>query len=536
MKNKELQKLFNINKSNSGFTLTELLIGLVMGTIVIGGLGFGLVNLLQNTQTQTARSEAKNNSARALDFITDEVKRAIAIENTDANANGFNDAGRTVVFALDIPEVNGDSDPDGDGNLFGVDNDTTTSERIIYFLESSSGTNWKGPLVLNRWGPAFDDNGNYTDGSWQTEALIDGISDTTLAAGAIQCEAGQTTTPAAPTGFYACIEDGISAQLYLTSGIDIGRKDESGNKIVDTHTANTQVVARARTAPSDNSDNFTSYTMSYKTLGAVYGCDPSGSGTNWQMRTDFINNPSDPNSEEGNRNKKWVHKENRQPQPIKIDTTSSLTINSIPVEPESVDCISKGGKAAANGFPYDNESLTADGLESVYYTDGSGNYTTKNGDPLPSGTDPIFKDDAAYGDVYHRVSHTIDFTNPLTYNGYETGGNDVFVGNGSQSTVLFLRPGDLVPANPGYDADADAGTTDNNQESLRDFLDAQGYLNSDYTVRGAGDPISGTDKYLGKDERIVIFEVGQTESDKPGFDRQDNIFILSSDVFANGAP
>ncbi len=529
MKNKELQKLLKINKSNSGFTLTELLIGLVMGTIVIGGLGFGLVNLLQNTQTQTARSEAKNSSARALDFITDEVKRAIAIENTAANANGFNDAGRTVVFALDIPEVNGDSDPDGDGNLFGVDDDTTTPERIIYFLESSSGTNWKGPLVLNRWGPAFDNNGDYTDGSWQTEALIDGISDTTLTSGAIQCDVGQTTTPAVPAGFYACIQDGISAQLYLTSGIDIGRKDENDNKIVDTYTANTQVVARARTAPGDNSESFTSYTMSYKTLGAVYGCDPSGSGTNWQMRTDFINNPSDPNSEEGNRNKKWVHDDTRQPQPIKIDTGSNLTINSIPVEPESSDCISKGGNGAEGDVIYDNESLTAGGLESVYYTNSSGQYTEADETTLlPSGTNPIFNPE------YHKVSHTIDFNNPVTYNGYTNSNNDIYVGNGLGSKVLFLRPGDTVPADPGYDADDDAGTADNNQKSLREFLTEQGYLKSDNTVRGADEAHLG--KHIGKDERIVIFEVGQTDLSHPGFDRQDNIFILSSDVFAQDAP
>ena len=529
MKNKELQKLLKINKSNSGFTLTELLVGLVMGTIVIGGLGFGLVNLLQNTQNQTARSEAKNNSARALDFITDEVKRAIAIENTSANANGFNNADRTVVFALDIPEVNGDSDPDGDGNLFGVDDDITTPERIVYFLESSDDTNWKGPLVLNRWGPAFDDNGDYTDGAWQTEALIDGISDTTLTAGAIQCDAGQITTPAAPAGFYACIQGGISAQLYLTSGIEIGRTDEYNNKILDTYTANTQVVARARTAPGDNSDNFTSYTMSYKTLGAVYGCDPSGSGTNWQMRTDFINNPSDPDSEEGNRNKKWVHQENRQPQPIKIDTDSNLTINSIPVEPESTNCISKGGNGAEGGVTYNNESLTEAGLESVYYTNGSGQYTEADETTLlPSGANPIFNPE------YHKVSHTIDFDNPVTYNGYTDSNNDIYVGNGSGSTVLFLRPGDLVPADPGYDADDDAGTADNNQKSLREFLTEKGYLNADNTVRGADEAHLGN--HIGKDERIVIFEVGQTDLSHPGFDRQDNIFILSSDVFAKDAP
>ena len=167
----------------------------------------------------------------------------------------------------------------------------------------------------------------------------------------------------------------------------------------------------------------------------------------------------------------------------------------------------------------------------MYYTDGTGKYTEADGTTLlPIGANPIFKTE------YHKVSHTIDFDNPLTYNGYTTGGNDLYVGKGSDSTVLFLRPGDIVPANPGYDADADAGTADNNQKSLREFLTEKGYLNLDNTVRGAEDVISGTEKYIGKDERIVIFEVGQTDSGHPGFDRQDNIFILSSDVFAKDAP
>ncbi|MEL6439452.1 MAG: type II secretion system protein [Cyanobacteria bacterium J06621_8] len=568
MKNKELQKLLRKNNSNSGFTLTELLVGLIMGTIVIGGLGFGLVTLLRNTQTQTAFSEARNESARALDFISDEVKRAVEIDNTSIRANGFDTTNRTVVFALNIPEVNSDVDIDEDTNLLGVDNNTTTSERIVYFLQNvntMTGTPWQGPLVLHRWGPPLDASGEYTDEAWQVEALIDGIDDTQLANSAIQCAAGQDTTPDNPSGFYACIQDddqdafveddatadtngdgeinelddddvdgiGISAQLYLTSGVDIGRDNN------DTYTANTQVVARARVAPDENSNNFVSFITSYRTLGAVYGCNPTGSGTDWQMRTDFINDPRNPDSEAGNRNKRWVHQVDRQPQPIRVDITNNLEINSIPVG--ATNCISSGGSDAGGDVSFINESLTADGLEPVYYNDGSGNniYTDENGVPLPSNANPIFQGEAnnpTGGDVYHRVSHTIDFEDPTTYNGYSNNNSDVFVGNGSASQVLFLRPGDTVPDNPGYDADADAATTNNNQQSLREFLAAKGYLNADNTVRSIEDHKISPGNFIKTDERIVIFEVGQTDPAHPGFDRQDNIFILTNDIFAKDAP
>ncbi|MGD1922060.1 MAG: PilW family protein [Pleurocapsa sp.] len=134
--------------SNSGFTLTELLVGLIMGSIVIGGLGWGLLQLLKTTQKGTAETAAHNDSSRALDFISDEIKRASEIENTAANARtgtgagqfDDTDTGKTVVFALNIPEVNTSA-------TLGADNNDTTSERIVYYLEAAS-NNWKGPQVF----------------------------------------------------------------------------------------------------------------------------------------------------------------------------------------------------------------------------------------------------------------------------------------------------------------------------------------------------------------------------------------------------
>ena len=563
MRNKEFQKLLKKQKynSNSGFTLTELLVGLFMSIFVIGALGFGLMTVLRTTQTEGARVEARNEASRALEFITDEIRRARMIENDAANANGFNVANSKVVLALDIAEISGNSDPDGDGDLFGVDNDITTSERIVYYLKNENDTNidpWQGPQVLYRWGPPLDANGNYTDGNWDSEALIDKIDDTTVTSGI--CGTGQTLTPAtSASGFYACISDddndgntenltdtntdgtistadgytvgsndtngdgviddedgadvdgtGIAAQIYFTGGTATATESGSG------YSADTQVVARARIAPESKSEDLTAYTVSFKSLGAVYGCNPS-SGSKWTMRTDFINNSDDPDNQSGNNNKKWTHRPNRQPQPIKVDTSNDLEILSIPIE--SDDCISRGGNLAVNGITYDNTNIGEQG--SVYQKDDSGNYI------LDSDGKPQLKSDV------HVVKHTVDFDDPATYNGYVT--DNIQVGDG---TVVFLRKGSIIPGNVGYSPN---GNDTNKQRSLGEFL-----YDPDPTVTGEptyanniGDRDGdGKDDYeiinIGKDERIVAFEVGQesTATDHPGFDLQDNIFILTSDVFS----
>ncbi|MGL6343940.1 MAG: PilW family protein, partial [Waterburya sp.] len=143
MKNKEFYKLLKKNQSNSGFTLIELLVGLVMSIFVIGALGFGLMTVLQTNQRENSKVKARTENSRALDFISDEVRRARNIEtDTTFNAPGFDaSADKTVVLALDIPEI-------------------SSTSKIVYYLRTAN-ENWKGPQVLYRWGPPLDANGNY---------------------------------------------------------------------------------------------------------------------------------------------------------------------------------------------------------------------------------------------------------------------------------------------------------------------------------------------------------------------------------------
>ncbi len=535
MKNKEFYKLLKIKKNkfntNSGFTLTELLVGLFMSIFVIGALGFGLVTVLSTTQSENSKVKARTENSRALDFISDEVRQAKNIETDAANAGtAFNSTGKTIVFALDIPEITSTTT-------------VGTRGRIVYYLQSNDNGNWKGPQVLYRWGPPLDANGNYTPvdangnftnaSAWQYEALIDGIGineedDTKVVSS--PCTTG-TVTPTNPKGFYACLslqdstksyEPDITskdynprntAQLYLT-----GQTKTASGVNNDSQTNNTQVVARARKTLASKTDENKSVTWSVEGLGGDYKCKDVAGGTPdmWSMRTDFSNSASpttDPDKVSWTQDPTSTTQ--AQPQPIEIKSDKPLTITSNPI----------------------------------------------NGTGCNSSQDP--------------VPHTINFGKPKTFNGVcdstlETGGScpsDAHPeqvtdasGQSHQETVQFFKQGSSVP---------NYGSNELGQKTLGRFLYDKGWaiidlanntttgtqaeiLNNRNTkfkiptsvaeINTYVDSLSLTAseetaqkarlKLLGEDQRIVGFEIGvHASTTEPGFDLQDNIFIVTSDVF-----
>ena len=523
MKNKEFYKLLKKNKykSDSGFTLTELLVGLFMSIFVVGALGFGLVQVLRITQEDSSSSQARSETTRAVDFITDEIRRAKTIESDDTNAGtDFNNANKTIVLALDIPEIS---------------NAAATSAargRVVYYLKSTGLGNWEGPQVLYRWGPPLDQDGNYTNGTWVEEALIDKIGDTNVTSN--PCDTGQTINPpitetTKPSGFYVCIDDddndgivenetidtdgdgiienedidgvGISAQLYFTSGVDTAAGENKSN-----YSTNVRVIARART-PQDNNPGLNAPSqVFFRSLGAVYGCNPSDNSS-WSMRTDFANNIDDPNN-----STKWVHREgeDRQPQPLKI-TNKKLKITSVPIEPGNSVCLNDSNPNRIRG----NRDLSAS--ESLYETDSNGDYVM-DGSEFTATTDNK-----------HTVEHIIDFDDPTTFNGLEKDNpsrDDKFV-MGTDQRVVFLKNGTVLSESfltRGYDPDNDStnnDTSDSDQKSLVEFLIDKEYINA------GSNTITG----LRPNERIVAFEIGWEDNTQPGFDVQDNVFLMTSDLF-----
>ena len=413
-----------------------------------------------------------------------------------------------------------------DTTNLGADALDTTSERIVYYLKSSSGTNWQGPLVLYRWGPPLNANGTYGTGTWQEEALIDGIDDTHISTS--PCTAGNLTPPrltgSAPSvsgtsissfasGFYACVEGNNTAQLYLTGGIDTA----TGAR--DTTTGDTKVVARARTAPANKTDIFNSIRWSFKDLGGAYHC---GSQT-WEMRTDFGSNSADPDDTIS-----WIRNTSSQDQAIEVDPTKPLTITSSPIG--ATNCTSQGNDYRRNS------TNTADELDA-------------NGDP-----NCLLMESEVLSQYDVKVSHTIDFGDPITFNGDRDNNTpyNVTQVDAAKPGVQFLKRGSDVPLYGGFDENGDGDLSDpNDQPTLGKFL----YDQQRAVLKNPGDdpdlpgtqfviPETSSDstiKLLGDDQRIIAFEVGQTSptigsGNNPGFDLQDNIFIITSDVFKKKFP
>jgi len=500
MKNKEFYKLLKKNKlnSNSGFTLTELLVGLIMSIFVIGALGFGLMTVLQTSQSENSKVKARTENSRALDFISDEVRRARIVEtSTTGSGKSFDPSTETVVLVLNIPEI-------------------STTGKIVYYLKSSSAP-WKGPQVLYRWGPPLQNDGSYGTGdisTWRAQALIDGINDTTVTS---PCTvSGGTVTPVTPTGFYACITGAgtntNTAQLFLT-----GQTKTASGVNNDSQTNDTQIVARARETLANKTDDNTSLYWSVEGLGGDYLCK---TGKSWDMRTDFSNS-TDPNKVVS-----WTQVPGappKQPQPIEIKSDQPLILTSNPVLPTGVSAATECNSSSAS------------------------------------------------------VAHTINFGNPKTFNGVcdaslETGGTCPTNANPERvkgttgidnETVQFFKNGSTVPAN--------YGTNDLGQQTLGKFLFGKGWAipvsaTADINDRATNFKIPSSQaeidtyvvayvdnnfpglsttarnekidlekkkyKVLGEDQRIVGFEVGvHADTGKAGFDLQDNIFVVTSDVF-----
>lgn len=258
--NHKLYKFISKKKTSAGYTLTELLIGAAIATVVIGAAGFGLVQMMRTSQKGGEETERRQEISRAYTFISDEIRRAELIEPNADNAGGFSESG-DVVLALKIPGI------DNDG-------DSTTESRVVYYVKNKEddfddAPVWEGPEILYRWGPPLDNSGNYTAGAWSAEAILDELSSTITTPSCETGDSGTTdddwTASAAP-GFAACIDpDNKTAQLFINGNIVT-----SGNIHDGTYkSADTKTVARAN---SDNSTAGGTFPNSIRDLDGWFTC------------------------------------------------------------------------------------------------------------------------------------------------------------------------------------------------------------------------------------------------------------------------
>ena len=493
MKNKEFRKLLKKNKPNAGFTLFELLVGLAISGVVIGALGFGLVTVLSNTQTQTAKTKARSETSRAMEFITEELKSALAIEVDTSLANlqtADNPATPDIDEAIApsyVPKNDGTADEAIPILALRIPN---VAERVIYSIgvpEASSP--WKGPLVIYRWGPNLNADGSYSDPgdvtNWDNEALIDGVSDTDQTA---SCGGVDNVTY---QGFYACLldddGDGITttAQLFFTGDIK-----NTSNPYDNKYSADTKVSTRVKEADVNNQEDRLEDTVGFTSLGATYSCNTSG---DWKVRTDFGNDPSDPDN-----TTKWIHQDNRQPQPLKVNTSNDLVITTSAIAPDgSSNCISLGNEFRSDGVtPTDRKGsdiLAYDGYDPDNDPTTTANQQQAIADFL------ISKGYAVQDGTTYRLFEGKDdpLLNIPGHDGYDS----------SKPTSIILADNErIISLELGQ---FDNGKTQSTNPDAADYNDV-------------------TDDGVDQDDYYDTDGDGEMH---PGFDGQDNVIIITNDKF-----
>jgi prepilin-type N-terminal cleavage/methylation domain-containing protein len=96
MKNNYL-RLFLLQKNSTGFTLVELLVAMALTSIFIAAAGYGLVSISSANQKAKAETERRVDLNRAQDFIADEVRTAIKVDDSSpAPAWAWTDLGSTM--------------------------------------------------------------------------------------------------------------------------------------------------------------------------------------------------------------------------------------------------------------------------------------------------------------------------------------------------------------------------------------------------------------------------------------------------------
>jgi type II secretory pathway component PulJ len=222
----------------AGFTITEVLLASSMMLIAISVSGIGVTNLLRSNYRANAGTEIQNNLNRTLEFVSDDVKRARIIVETEANivttkVPQARAAGARPVLAFQIP------DPNNPSQLL--------PDQIVYYTQNSQTGDSLTGLVLWRYGPNLDENGNYITpediDSWIPSPVTDMLA---AAANNPNCPTGFTRIPADTVdGFYACIRAG-GGQVILNANAEVEMTTvTNGNRDKVDYSVSTRVSPRA---------------------------------------------------------------------------------------------------------------------------------------------------------------------------------------------------------------------------------------------------------------------------------------------------
>jgi len=175
-KNKKLQKsIYKLMTNSSGFTLTELLVAVIMTGIFVAGVGSVLTNVLQARTDLEQESARRKTSSRALDFISKELKSAKNIQSSPSQPSDYSSpadiksGSNDLVIVATIPQE-------------AFEDSSGTFVPAVYSIATpNSDNNWRGPNIIYRWGPPFNEDGTYDEtvdpSNWETAPLMDFVTD-----------------------------------------------------------------------------------------------------------------------------------------------------------------------------------------------------------------------------------------------------------------------------------------------------------------------------------------------------------------------
>jgi type II secretory pathway pseudopilin PulG len=228
-----LQKKSAHRRLQAGFTITEVLLAALMMLIAVSVAGIGLIDLLRSNYRANADSEIRNNLNRTLEFVSDEVRRARIIAQTEAAivttevSDWKKIPGAQAVLAFQIPN------PSNPNNLL--------VQQIVYYTRNPENS-LTGPRVLWRYGPDLDANGNYVIGNYIHSPVTDMLEAPAPAVN-LDCPANFNRIPAKTYdlgGFFACVgADGNQVILNANAQVNM-----TTNEKVE-YSVSTRVFTRA---------------------------------------------------------------------------------------------------------------------------------------------------------------------------------------------------------------------------------------------------------------------------------------------------
>ena len=206
-------KRFLVNRCR-GFTLIDLSVSLLLGTIVIALGGTALSSIVTANRSAINKQDIQREASQALEFVVTEARQAQSLISDSGRLSNLITPASTFLTA--VSALSGPKEPIVVLDI--VLNSTLSPEPIVYFLAPAQNP-WQG-TALYRWGPPFDANGDYqivSPSTWEAKLLVDQVFEGIATP---NCHGWNQVPQLNPKGFYACVDlEGRIAEFVFQSEV-----------------------------------------------------------------------------------------------------------------------------------------------------------------------------------------------------------------------------------------------------------------------------------------------------------------------------